>query len=156
MKTVLLLRHAIAANDPDDQKRPLTVHGQHQATSIGRWMAKHFVPIDAIFSSSAKRARLTAEICAEAAGLDLEVSLSDDLYDADAGAYLEAIKGLTDDIRSVLFVGHNPEISGVATLLTGESVAMGNAVLVSINLPITSWADVQERVGELDQVIAPV
>ncbi len=69
---------------------------------------------------------------------------------------LEAIKGLADDIRSVLFVGHNPEISGVAKILTGKSVAMGNAVLVSISMPITSWSDVQERVGELDRVLTPV
>lgn len=94
MKTVLLLRHAAAANDPDDKKRPLTIHGWHQATSIGRWLAKHFVAVDAIFSSSAKRARQTAELLAEVADLDLEVFLSDDLYDVDAGAYLEAIRGL--------------------------------------------------------------
>jgi hypothetical protein len=57
-------------------------------------MAKHFIPVDVLISSSAKRARQTAEICAEAAGLDEEVFLSDDLYDVDAGAYLEAIRGL--------------------------------------------------------------
>lgn len=90
MKTVLLLRHAAAANDPDDKKRPLTSNGRHQATSIGRWMAKHFVAVDAIFSSSAKRARQTAEVCAEAAGLDEEVFFSDDLYDTNVGAYLRS------------------------------------------------------------------
>jgi len=63
MKTVLLLRHATAANDPDDKKRPLTKEGQCQATSIGRWMAKHFVPVDTIFCSSAKRAVQTVELC---------------------------------------------------------------------------------------------
>jgi len=156
MKTVLLLRHAVAANDPNDKKRPLTAHGRQQATSIGRWMANHFVTVDTIISSSAKRARQTAEICAEITGFDEEVFLSEDLYEADAGTHLEAIKGLADDIRSVLFVGHNPEISGVATLLTGKSVAIGNAMLVIINLPVTFWADMQERMGELDRVLTPV
>ena len=145
----------MAANDPNDKKRPLTAHGRHQATSIGRWMAKNFVPIDAIFSSSAKRAKQTAEICAEAAGLDLEVFLSDDLYDADVYAYLTAIKALADDIRSVLFVGHNPEISGVVRALTKESVGLENSVLVSITFPIFSWVDIHTSVGKIDCMKTP-
>jgi len=120
-------------------------------------MAKHFVPIDVIFCSSAKRARQTAELCAEAAGYEeVEIHTLEALYDADISSYLEAIQGLGDEIRSAMFVGHNPEISGVVAVLTGESVGMGNSVLVSITLLIVSWALLQKGSGELDWVQAPV
>lgn len=155
MKTVLLLRHASAANDPDDKKRPLTLHGRYQATSIGRWMAKHFVPIDAIFSSSAKRAVQTAELCVEAAGYEDEIQVSSALYDTDISAYLKTLKELDDEIRSVMFVGHNPEISGVVKMLAGEYIPMTSSQLVCISLPIISWTDVQKNIGELDWMQMP-
>lgn len=99
VKTVLLLRHASAENGPNDKKRPLTKEGRRQASSIGRWMAKRFVPVDAIFTSSAKRAAQTAELCAEAAGYEEEIQETDILYDTDISTYLESLKVLENEIR---------------------------------------------------------
>jgi phosphohistidine phosphatase len=154
-KTVLLLRHAAAENGPNDKKRPLTKEGRRQAESIGRWMSKNFVPVDAIFSSSAKRAVQTAELCAEAAGYEEAIQEYDALYDTDISTYMETLKDLENKIRSVIFVGHNPEISGVVKILAGEYVPMANSQLVCISLPIILWTDIQKNIGVLDWMKMP-
>ena len=155
-KTVFLLRHATAADHSNDRMRSLTKVGQRQAESIGQWMKKNFLPIDIIFSSSAKRARTTAELCAEAAGHDKEIQIIDHLYDADVTTFLEIIRGLDDEIRAVMMVGHNPEISGVVRALMGQSVRMENSELVGITLVIASWSDVGNGTGVFEFKQLPI
>ncbi len=72
MKSILVLRHAKSSRkDPDltDHDRPLNKRGKRDAPRMGRLLKKeHLVP-DAIISSTAMRARATAEAVGKASGL---------------------------------------------------------------------------------------
>jgi phosphohistidine phosphatase len=154
LKTVYLLRHAEAGNALNDLERDLTAWGRRQAESIGRWMSENGIIPDLIFSSTAKRAKLTAKICSEKANFQGRISFEEDLYDTDENTYVDLLAGLNDQYDSVMIVGHNPEISDVITIFTGEKLNMSPCTLVCIEFAIEEWSAVQEDNGilKLDKI----
>ena len=70
MKKLLLLRHAKSSWSDDglpDHDRPLNKRGKKTAPQMGRLLVERDLVPDLIVSSSAKRARKTAEAVAKAA-----------------------------------------------------------------------------------------
>jgi phosphohistidine phosphatase len=102
---------------------------------------KNLVP-QAILSSSARRARKTAETVAEAAGYDGDVTYLDELYGASEEDYLRALRQLPDDVEVALAVGHNPDLQYLVELLTGEADRFPTAAIAQIQLPVERWAEV--------------
>ena len=88
-----------------------------------------------ILSSSARRARDTAEAAADQCGYESDVILSEDLYSFEPDAYLEALRGLSDGYERVMLVGHNPGLEELVDLLTGESAWLPTAALAQVTLP---------------------
>ena len=71
MKTLLILRHAKSSwqnNDLSDHDRPLNPRGQRDAPDVGKRLRNEGLIPDAVLSSTAKRARQTAEAVAEESG----------------------------------------------------------------------------------------
>jgi probable phosphoglycerate mutase len=68
--------------DPDV---PLTGTGEEQAGAVGRWLTKSPAAPDLVYCSPYTRARQTAALALEAAGLDLEVHLDERLRDRELG-----------------------------------------------------------------------
>ena len=69
MKLLLILRHAKSSwKDPDldDHDRPLNKRGRRDAPRMGRLLRKEDLLPDLILSSTAVRARMTAEMVADA------------------------------------------------------------------------------------------
>ena len=91
MKTLLLLRHAKSSWKDEsltDHDRPLNKRGKKTAPLMGHLLReKNLVP-DLVVSSTAVRARSTAEAAAEACGYPGEITLTDELYLATAGEIL--------------------------------------------------------------------
>ena len=133
MKSVLFLRHAKSSwKDPDltDHDRPLNKRGKGDAPRMG-WLLKreHLVP-DTIISSTAIRARATAEAVAKAAGYKGEITLNRSLYAARPAAYIDVLRDLSNEYARVLMVGHNPGLEQLVRMLTGEEHAMPTCSLV--------------------------
>jgi phosphohistidine phosphatase len=131
-----LLRHA-HAGDPggfsgSDDERPLSAKGEQQAERLGRFLADVAFAPDAIVSSPKVRAARTAEIVAEALGV--EVKLDDRLGRAFDLVAIEAILfDLDEPVRPVL-VGHDPDFSDiVATLCATPNVPMRKGALARID-----------------------
>jgi len=80
LKTLYLLRHAEADSARNDLERDLSVMGRSHAESLGRWMSKKGIMPDQVFSSPAKRAKMTAEICSEKVGYQATILFEDSLY----------------------------------------------------------------------------
>ena len=88
-RRLILTRHAKSAwDDPtlDDHDRPLNDRGMHDAPRMAKRLAEAGFRPDVILSSTAVRARTTAE--AFGAALRVAVSLDPDLYGAPAGSLL--------------------------------------------------------------------
>ncbi|MBW9093377.1 histidine phosphatase family protein [Microbacterium jejuense] len=121
MIRLALVRHAKSDwGDPglDDHDRPLNDRGMRDAPVMAARLAASGFRPDVILSSTALRARTTAE--AFAAELGVAVSLDPALYGAPANSLLAA--AAATGAGSVLVVAHDPGMSVLAGRLSGEGI----------------------------------
>lgn len=145
MKTLLLLRHAKSSWDDEsvpDHDRPLNRRGKKAAPVMGRLILKEGLTPDRIYSSTALRARKTAEAVARACRIRDRVELVESLYLAPAGTLLaEAQTRTPEPIERVLLVGHNPGMEDLVEVLSGRRERFPTAALAVFELGIDAWAD---------------
>lgn len=158
MKTLYLLRHAKSSwNDSNlqDFDRPLNVRGRETAPLVGRFIRKKNLRVDLILSSPAARARQTAALVKESAGLSAELRYDERVYEADAARLLEVVAQADDSADAVVLVGHNPGMEELLTFLTGESRSMPTAALACLSLDLEKWGKARERAGRLEWLVRP-
>ena len=115
------LRHGQAEEGGTDAERQLTAKGKDVLrAAIPLWRSLKVRP-EAVISSPLPRAAQTAAICVEGLGLGLQPVLDERLEPgADWDDLAEAMAAHAD-ARRVMFVGHEPDLSSAAVLLTGAS-----------------------------------
>jgi len=144
-RTLILVRHAKSrraeAGQPDIL-RPLSLRGQRDAPHMARRLAKRRGQPDLIVSSTATRARATAQIFAEVLGYPQERILSEEeLYLASVGRLLHRIRCLDDTLAKVMIVGHNPEFTSLANLFLDRRLDnLPTCGVVEVMFEIDSWA----------------
>ena len=142
MKTLLILRHAKSSwNSPElsDYDRPLNGRGKRDAPRMGKHLRQEGLIPDQILTSSAKRARKTANKVAKACGYTGKVKKLDVFYDTVPGVYFETLQALPNKYQRVMVVGHNPTMEQLVNHLTGHIERMPTAALAHIELPIEHW-----------------
>ncbi|MEW5867886.1 MAG: histidine phosphatase family protein [Chloroflexota bacterium] len=147
MKTLLVLRHAKSSwkeADLSDHDRPLNKRGKRDAPRMGELLRQEDLVPDLILSSTAKRARTTAELVAEASGYEGEIQLLRDLYAAGAEAFVEALQHVSSKYDCVMVVGHNPGLEELLEALTGDYETLPTAALGQVQLPVDEWAELRE------------
>lgn len=159
MRTLLVLRHAKAGPEEpgiSDHERPLTKKGRKAAHLMGLLAReKHLLP-DLVLSSTAERARATAELFVEAAELKVPISHLHELYLAEPPAYCDALQRLAGDAERVLVVGHNPGMEALIFQLTGQMEHMPTGALAVCSLPLARFDELADETrGELQQVLRP-
>ncbi|MCB9134994.1 MAG: histidine phosphatase family protein [Anaerolineales bacterium] len=148
MKTLLLLRHAKsdwADAGISDHDRPLNKRGKTDAPRMGELLREHGQTPDLILSSTALRARQTAELVAEACEYLGEILTVREMYLAEPEEYLEAIQLYAREEAKVMIVGHNPGIEDLAARLTDQAISMTTANVVHIRLPIDNWGTLRKN-----------
>lgn len=160
MKRIYLLRHGKSARDGDveDFDRPLKDRGIQASYDIGRFLRKTESVPDRIVSSTANRAKTTAEIVAEECGYKGSPHWEPDLYDGGDEAYLKALAALPDEVESAMLVGHNPDLEEVCSRLCADghlAVRLPTAALACIEASVTNWRDLGTVGGELQWIVAP-
>jgi Phosphohistidine phosphatase SixA len=142
-RTLILLRHAKSdwSGDEADVDRALAKRGRRQAPDAGRWLAASIDSIDLAVVSPANRARSTWDLVAAEFDTPPPMRLDDRVYAASGSELLDVVRGLPDDVNTVVLVGHNPELEDLVLLLTGESVPMPTSALAVIDVP-GSWSTV--------------
>ncbi len=159
MKTLLLLRHAKSSwKQPEqpDHDRPLNKRGKKEAPKVGKYLKENDLVPDMILSSTARRAHDTAQAVAEACSFEGQINLYQDLYLSEPACYLDILHCLPDDARRVLVVGHNPDMEEFLILLTDVNEPMTTAALAVVDLPISSWQELNEATdGRLHTLWSP-
>ena len=145
MKQLALLRHAKSSWDDrriPDHDRPLAPRGLRDAPRMGERVARRGLEPDLLLASSARRAGQTAELVAPALG-DPPISTDGTIYLASPGTLLELIRGQSDDIGTLVLVGHNPGFTQLANMLLPD-LALSNlptAGVVAINVDASLWRE---------------
>lgn len=159
MKTLLIMRHAKSSwkeHKIPDHERPLNKRGRHDAPLMGQLLAEHELEPQRILSSSAVRARETAEVMASSLHFDGDVTYMDQLYMAEPEGYIDALRELPNEVERVMIIGHNPGLEMLMQLLSGQIQAMPTAVIADLALPIDHWSELSINTqGELVDIWRP-
>ena len=142
MRMLLILRHAKSSwRHPElaDHDRPLNKRGKRDAPQMGKLLRQQNLTPDLIISSTALRARRTADEVADWCAFDGAVHLEPSLYLANPGAIVDVVRRLGGDAKRVLVVGHNPGLEELITRLTGRAELFPTAALAQIELAVDRW-----------------
>ena len=154
MKILTLVRHAKSSwKDPGlaDFDRPLNKRGKNDAPMMGQRLIEYKVSPDLIITSPANRALTTAKVIAQEIGYpNKKLVIDKQVYLATTYGLLEAVKKVDNAHREVLLVGHNPDLTELANVLTGEVIDnIPTCGVVRMKFDISAWKDLGKQQGEL-------
>lgn len=161
MNTLYLLRHADAESAQyydDDRDRELSATGQQDAVRLGRFLATTDQVPDQFVTSTAVRARQTAEMLSEGGEWSSEVPLrpSHALYRAQPADVLEEIRATEDEVEGLLLVGHEPTWSTTVSQMVGAAnVSLPPGTCVRIDVKGDGWSALSFGDGTLRWMIPP-
>ena len=138
-RTLVLMRHAKSAwPDMPDHERPLARRGQRDAPVMGRWLRTAALMPDLVVCSTARRARETWQLTQSGLGAAPPVRFDDRVYQASAAQLLGLIRGEPATVATLLVVGHDPAVPGLALTLAGgapDTHADGGTGAVPAGMP---------------------
>jgi len=171
VKHLWILRHAKAAAegpDGDDHSRPLTGRGRRQSADVAAHLSDEVAAgaptPDLVLSSSAVRARRTAEVAHGALGAGVPLEFEGALYGADPDDIVTRLRLLPDEVGAVMIVGHNPTFHDLALLLVSTDDTDGRrrleagfptAALALVALDAAVWTDLVAGCGRLEELFVP-
>ncbi len=158
MLNLMLFRHAKSdwdAGASDHHSRPLSGRGVRSAERMGEVLRDLGLVPDIVVSSTAKRARATAELARITGGWESRLILEDDLYGASVADTLRVAARHGGTCERVMLVGHQPTWSMTVQKLTGGSVAMRTATVADLEVAATSWSEIPTSRATLLTLLQP-
>jgi phosphohistidine phosphatase len=160
-KRLYFLRHSKAGqtnkNLVDDHDRELTDKGELICPYIGRFIKSSWDLPQFVLTSTAARARKTAELVVEAIGESIPIFEERRLYLASPGEIMDIIRSIDSKYESVLIVGHNPGLQMFCIQFAGTGnkqrfremrANFSPASLAAFNMS-GDWSNVSTQAGEL-------
>jgi phosphohistidine phosphatase len=125
-RLLVLLRHAKSSwDDPDldDHDRPLAERGRRDATAAGKLLADRRIRPDLVLCSTSERTRQTWRRAERAGARAGEVRFEDRIYGASSIDLLRLVQTVSDEVRTLLLVGHAPGLPDLAERLSVDSTS---------------------------------
>jgi phosphohistidine phosphatase len=142
MRQLMLMRHAKSAPaktagppgsrafgqdaEQPDHARPLNAAGHRAASAMRNALRDYGLIPDVVLVSSARRTMQTLEALGPWDDSPL-IEPMDRLYLAGAPLILQVLQGVSETVRSVMVIGHNPGLHELATSLLGPKHSPGDA-----------------------------
>lgn len=146
-KNLLIMRHAKSSwshSGLTDHQRPLNKRGKRDTPTMARLIADEDLVPDLVVSSTANRARMTAELFVEhCPGGDCQVSTTDEFYHASARVYLAYVAGFANTVETAMVVGHNPGLENLIESLAGEYERMPTAAIAHVIFDVDDWKKIE-------------
>ena len=150
-KQLLLMRHAKSSWSDEglsDFERPLNKRGLRVAPQMAEFIHLQGLTPDLIVSSSACRAKMTAELfvgnCKDV--VEEQLNFTKDFYHAPAEVYCDFVGRFSDEsVEKLLFVGHNPGMEELVEQLSGVWEVMPTAAVAHFKIEADRWADVGNK-----------
>lgn len=151
LKTLLVLRHAKSdwnAQYGSDHDRPLNPRGVEAAARVGSLVSDLGLVPDLVISSTALRARATAELAIEAGGWETVLELTPDFYHSGVDGTLDVVSRV-DAADRLMIVGHQPTWGLLVVHLTGVPAEIKTATLAVVALPLSAWDQIGDTPARL-------
>jgi phosphohistidine phosphatase len=151
MLRLIVMRHGEAEPDAgsSDHRRRLRPLGQQDARAVGRKLASAGWTPQAGYVSDARRV-LETQACVAESLPGVAWTQSGKLYLSPHQAVLEQLREVANDWTTLMVIGHNPGLSDLVVVLTGEPVRLDTADAALLSVDAGSWADAVEMLGVWD------
>jgi phosphohistidine phosphatase len=154
MKKLILVRHAKSGwTNPNhtDFERELSERGLNDASILSALLPSKITKPDIFFSSPAIRALHTAKIFAEKFDLSSEkIVLDDGIYSKGTKYIINLLKSVKNEVGSTILFGHNPDITSLASYLSGEYFEnVPTCGIVVIEFESDRWDKIEDKNGKL-------
>ena len=131
LKSLTFVRHAYAVSAADffgsDHDRPLSEKGVEAAKSLAKELSGIAPRPDVVLVSTALRAQETLKHLKGLFMEGTEIREIKELYDCSAGQLYNIILDNQEGFSHMLIVGHNPAVSQLYSMLSGEYTPFGPA-----------------------------
>jgi phosphohistidine phosphatase len=163
-RRLVLIRHAKAeALGSSDAARTLAARGQRDAAAVGRWLAEQGIEPDLVLISPAQRTRETWDLVRAEIRSRPRIAIDPRIYENTVEDVLQTVQEVDPDVVTLLIVGHNPAIQGVAvTVDDGSGPASRDEMRrgfptsgVAVLLVEGEWVDVGPERASLERFAAP-
>ncbi|MCX7798288.1 MAG: histidine phosphatase family protein [Melioribacter sp.] len=153
MKNLFLVRHAKSSwEDPSlsDVERPLNKRGKRDAPFMGNLLKSKGFLIEAVYTSNAKRALMTAESFLKELNLDKNKLIVDEnIYEAGIKELNNVVNNILEKFNSVILVGHNPGLTAFANFLGDKYIDnIPTCGIVGIEFQVKSWKEIERGKGK--------
>ncbi|WP_312135661.1 SixA phosphatase family protein [Sphingobacterium sp.] len=141
MKTLYLIRHAKAEDHgllKNDYNRNIISKGKERAIRIANELATQLKINNntLVISSSANRAKQTADIFCEILGYPLtDILETREIYEAHFTDILRIINNVPNNVENLLVFGHNPGLSNLTNYLSHAEVELATSNAAILSLP---------------------
>ncbi len=147
-RELILVRHAKSSwkeHGISDHDRTLNKRGKHDAPLMAGILRGKDISPDLLISSTAERAKMTAEIFAEVYGIKKsQIQLFEDLYLADENGLLENVHRISNNVDTVFLFSHNPGITDFANALCNTDIInIPTCGIYHARFNAESWKDVE-------------
>lgn len=133
-----------------DFNRALNQRGINDAPKMAERIRSSKLTIDQIVSSPALRAITTAETFSVVLDIPFENILQNkDIYEADPETLMRIVSKFEPSWNTVIMFGHNPGLSYLVGLLTGELYDKVTCSISEIDIHIDDWAHCTAGIGSL-------
>ncbi len=157
-KRLIIMRHAKSSwtsGAATDHLRPLNKRGRRDAPRIGaRLQDLGWLP-ELVISSDSERTRETWQRVKAQFPHSVEERFSRAFYHGGLSAITSECSMLTEDISTLLVLGHNPGWEDAVSGLCGQWVRMTTANAVLLESDANDWAEAIEAKWELVEVLRP-
>ena len=156
-KTLILVRHGKSSwdNNLDDHDRPLKSRAFNDIELVTEKLKSHITRDFTFLSSTANRAKTTAEYFLKQLEIDKnEIQQDHELYTFDVNVLKQYIYNLNNDIDKIVIFGHNPAFTSLSNKL--GSLLFGNVPtsgVVKIEFDNSNWKDCKQ--GETKLYLFP-
>jgi len=160
MKTLYIVRHAKSSwNHPDleDYQRTLLEKGKKRTKYVVDYLLKNKIHVDLIISSHAVRAFETAKIIAGAIHYPkAKIIVSKSIYFGNSDNLFNVFYDLSDDVSSLMLVGHNPTFTTFANYFLDKKIDnLPTSGVVCIQFNMESWENIHDSERKVKFVISP-
>jgi len=159
MKSILLFRHGKSdwsACYKRDHDRPLSRRGVKAAKIMGLHLLNIQQIPDLIISSTALRAKTTAQIAKKFGQWNSELILDNNIYHCSIDQLLSILSQQDPRMNFICIVGHQPIFSHFLSEITNSSlVKLPTASMVRIDFPFEKWGDLKFGKGVLSWMKRP-
>ena len=158
MLSIIIFRHGKSDWDAiydKDHNRPLSKRGIKAAKKMGNYLKQINQIPDVVISSSAIRAKNTAELAMNSGDWKSIFYIEPRIYGGSSEELLNIVQKINKKIKTVCLVGHEPICSSFISLCTFHSQRFTTASMAKIDFEFKEWSEINFGKGILNWIKSP-